>query len=451
MNVSSRNPNIGKVPSMQQNEIGNQFQRGEKIKRDGIQKNSQNLLRRVLLSPLEDGSKSSFFKEDLKIISAQINRKIKKYKSKKTGITAFFKRIFCPGLAQKDEGKLKEMKRVKKMIATIKKIRIAKPEYKQEVLSEFLAKDSSKKFSLVLKDVSDRINEELKEFRPKTGLTAFIKGIFHPILTQIDKSAWEQLHHDKAKIEILEEFAKKDETSEIVPGKKTPKLDHQQRALSLDVTQLTPEESHNQSEQRRLTAELKARANPDSFYVLIPSEKNVELEKGKKILDNEIIIFRKMHSENKINENTLNTLVQEKQKEIETIKKKLEYQKSPIKGGKIFLEKLQDPVNGYPNDELKFLIAMYFNGQPPSKGDKNFQVYENNQDLLNDVFRDWNELSKGEKGKIYLAHQEGWKKYLNEDFRLGPFVDVLMRRINPISTDYALPEPRNQEPKPYYP
>lgn len=210
---------------------------------------------------------------------------------------------------------------------------------------------------------------------------------------------------------------------------------------------LTPEQLHEKREKERLSRELQERAQPEMFYVITPPKDEAKLMTAKEKLEKEIRALSDLLSATQPSaQRTLQGLIDDKHKEIENINQQLEGTKVRLKpSDQEFLTTIQ---KYYTNHELKLFIGMVFNGKRPNEEDPLYSEYKKNKavtDLLDEIFNNWEEISKGEIAEAFLANAEGWKKCVSYTF-FG-FASILQKRLSEKKSEH-LDEPIH-EMKPF--
>jgi hypothetical protein len=226
------------------------------------------------------------------------------------------------------------------------------------------------------------------------------------------------------------------------PPPPTPHVTGSMIQKSAMTPKLTPEQAHIQSWQKKLDRQLETRANPSKFYVTNPPKDQVKMEARQKELESEVqtlMGLRKALPESA--QSTMDTLIGKKKDEIAKITEDLKGTSVPAKPNSLeFKEKIKE----YTNEELRVLIAIAFDGKTPDHSHPSYNVYENNQGLVDGILQDWKKLAQGTNGKAFLSNQEGWKGYLG--YNLFGFVDTLRRRALPEKNFDRLAEPSYEIP-----
>lgn len=194
------------------------------------------------------------------------------------------------------------------------------------------------------------------------------------------------------------------------------------------IQPLTEEEKYFLLERQKRERNLKERANPDVFYLFLPPKNERDL------------CERKLELQDDLAQNGTEEWLQKKKKALE----KVEEQLIPIKTLLQYGNQQQRPdfntkIAKYTNDELRIVIGIFFDGKEPNETDLNFTFYLFYRELLDGIFKNWQQLSCGETAQAFLSHADAWKRNLTMN-RFG-FITTLQRRLLPPRNRDYLPEP----------
>lgn len=193
-----------------------------------------------------------------------------------------------------------------------------------------------------------------------------------------------------------------------------------------------PEETHNRREQEKLEQNLQKRATPIGTFVIQTPPKNEEALKNEQAsLEEELSVLSGLMAyipkSNQDDKERLEALIESKEKRLETVKQNRMPAESRLKGyeDSNFIATAQKLTN----DELKIIIGIHFNGNVPATDSKNYKEYRANQEVYNEIFRDWKRLSEQTaSGKAFLKNQTEWQDYLDRTSATMDFVKILARR-----------------------
>lgn len=207
---------------------------------------------------------------------------------------------------------------------------------------------------------------------------------------------------------------------------------------------LTPEQKHNENQQRILERNLKERANFLSFYEVSPPKNEKELEKLKTQLEADIGKFNVIKgSVPEQMKKQIEGWIADKQKELDSVEEQLKGTTKAIKGlqeghfSSEFLSKAQKLTN----EEIKFILLQFFDGKAPSEPIANaeetnvrdmvkYRCYIGNKEFFDEILPEWDTLSASESGKAFAEHRQGWDNYLSGG--VTPFIQVLNKRKLPV-------------------
>ena len=202
---------------------------------------------------------------------------------------------------------------------------------------------------------------------------------------------------------------------------------------------LPPEEQHVLSEKKKLANKLKERSSPEKFYIITPPKDETKLDKKRQELEFEIHAFETMIAKKQVQERaqkTLENMITKKKADLAGITEELKGSVQTIKSGTLqFAEKMRS----YTNEECKILIGILYEGKVPTKNHQCYNNYIKNSKLVEDVLKDWSELSTSESGKAFLAHEKEWRKYVS--MNTFGIIDTLRRRMLPEKNIDYLKEP----------
>lgn len=193
---------------------------------------------------------------------------------------------------------------------------------------------------------------------------------------------------------------------------------------------LSEEEKYQALEQGKLDKKLKERANPITmFYVMTPPKDEQKLLIEKQKLEKDI---KKIKGLLPVDD----TWLKEKETELKNVNERLDPELKPINSKDSEFAK---KIANYTNDELKFLIGLIYGGKAPAKTHPSHVYYEQNQELLDDIFGEWDQLKESASGKSFLLNEADWKKYLG--MNLFGVITTLKKRNLPVAHKDHLEEP----------
>lgn len=360
---------------------------------------------------------------NLKLLNKILGYEIKAIKSDTEGIKGFLRYLFSPAQRAKQEQLAERMTMLRDFIGQISKAKPEKPKAVEE-----------NKPGLI-----DELTEVIGK-RPKPM----------PVLRKVEKKQEEEAPPIKLQEQpTTVSLQVQDETVavNIPPPPGGMPLPPPPIGLSKPPVKLTPEEQYMKGEQSKFERLLKDRATPKMFYTESTVPNEAKLISEQKELEEDIAFIKRQPN---IDQERLAKKQQmlEKNKEALTPQKRL-VDSTKDKDKLIFNEKIKK----YTNEELKILIGFAFDGRVPETTNPRYAIYQRNRELMDDIFRNWDELSQGKSGQAFLPNQEEWGPYLN--LNLFNTVNVLNKRLLPAmkgdkpNKDY-LPEP-SYEIKPFVP
>lgn len=204
---------------------------------------------------------------------------------------------------------------------------------------------------------------------------------------------------------------------------------------------LSEEEQHAVNEANRLERLLKERANPDSFYIITPSNNAATLtiqiaERQKEI--QKLLSFKQGLQGKLLND--LNEFINEKEEKIRELKAGLNDVRpiqafeinTPSKLSLNFLQKVQKLTN----DEIAFLLGQYFDSKKPANSHANFQDYQNNKALFDAIFARWDALKNTNGMEFFEANKDGWNNYLGSNNIRGLIAAANRRALDPADPQF---------------
>ena len=205
------------------------------------------------------------------------------------------------------------------------------------------------------------------------------------------------------------------------------------------------EEKYLASEKNKLERNLNERADPRVFYVETPPKNARDLNERKQELMRDIGKIQSLIP-------TDDVWLKEKQKALTNIEAQLKPQLRLLQYA-FQKDEFIGRAAKYTNEELRIIIGIMFDGKTPERSHPAYPLYVLNQELLDKIINDWQQLAEGEKGRIFLRHQDEWKRNLNSN-RFG-FISILRRRMLPEKNTESLREPtyeitpygKRQQPK----
>ena len=338
----------------------------------------------------------------------KLNNEIRKIKSETSGIAAFF-RYFFFNSKEKNE-KLNQLQYMEALRNFIDANKISMQHVRGELAFPAKEKIPADKAQ---KELIDEHNEpEAPKAAPlpePRKLSSQILGVLTDTIGRISNLIPEE---NPQTPEAL--------TSDFLPpppGAPPPPPMH----VAENVKILSPEEKYYQLQTKKIENQLKERANPAKFYIVNAPKDQAKLEQRKKDLETDIQRWTQV-TKTDLSDLAQRT-IEEKKKAIERIDEELKGTIQPIN---ISMAGFKEKIRQYTNEELKLLIGMLFDGQVPTEDHPNFTTYKNNKDLLDGIFRDWKQLSKGVSGQAFLVHQQEWSRYLGTN--IFGVIDTLRKR-----------------------
>lgn len=197
--------------------------------------------------------------------------------------------------------------------------------------------------------------------------------------------------------------------------------------------ELSPEQKYMAEQKKRLEDKRKNRAKPNMFNVSVTNKDEAKLQKDKAKFERVLASYQRCA----LGEDDADVIfVKDELKKIEDQlvpeQRPISFKHSDFKG----------KIANYNNDELALLVGMLFDGKVPDESHPNHSNYIGNKELMDSIFQDWDRLSKGDTGKLFLTHADEWKKYLSVN--LFGVVETLKNRRLPIGNKEHLAEPKHE-------
>ncbi|KIC70742.1 hypothetical protein [Candidatus Protochlamydia amoebophila] len=193
------------------------------------------------------------------------------------------------------------------------------------------------------------------------------------------------------------------------------------------VSTRTPQEVHDQNQERKLKRLLEGRADPTSLFKFTPPSNANEIKGEIKALES---IARELRA-------TMPEYAKKLDLEIEKKSKALEGTSLPVVA--LNLQNFDVPAYNpdfiqhakkLTNHEIKFVLGQYFGGKVPPEDDAVlYPQYQVNKALLDDIFANWATISSGKIAEAFGKHSDQWNSFIRVRGVSG-FVALLNHRLN---------------------
>ncbi|WP_011176528.1 hypothetical protein [Candidatus Protochlamydia amoebophila] len=193
------------------------------------------------------------------------------------------------------------------------------------------------------------------------------------------------------------------------------------------VPKLSPQESHNIGQERRLDRLLKERANPTSLFKFTPPSNANEIKGELKALES---IARELRATMPEYAKKLDLEIEKKYKELEGTAAAVPALNLQNPDVPAYNPDFIQHAKKLTNHEIKFVLGQYFGGKVPPEDDAVlYPRYQANKALLDDIFANWATISSGKMAEEFGKHSDQWNSFIRLKGVNG-FVVLLNHRLN---------------------